>query len=356
MKITTLYDRHQQLGARMGEFGGWDMPIQYVGILQEHQQTRARASVFDIGHMSEFQLSGPDVEAELEFLLTCRVGTLEVGQVRYGFMLNDDGGTMDDLTVYRMEPDRFMLVVNAGTAEKDAAWIREHISDDTCFTDLSSRLGKLDVQGPDSRAVLKSILGEKLPDMGYFRFEELSNGWIISRTGYTGEWGYEIYLPIEDCGELWDQLIAHENCEPGGLGARNTLRLEMGYSLYGHELSEARTPVPVSKGMFICMDKKFIGKENVEADLADPEYLLVGVRFKSKHAAHAMDKIYYQNIEVGQITSGSMAPSLNVAVAMALVEPEFAEIGRILNVEIRGKRYSSDVVELPFYTEGSARG
>ena len=359
MKKTPLHGQHQQLQARMGEFGGWDMPIQYAGILQEHEQTRTKASVFDICHMGEFELSGTGALEDLEKLLTCKIESMAVGQVRYGFLLDDDGGTIDDLTCYRMEADRYMLVVNAGTAEKDAGWISSRISDTTRFTDLSSVTAKLDVQGPKSREVLEDVFGCALPDLGYFRFREFEaedTAFILSRTGYTGEWGYEIYLPNAAAGPLWEKLIDHELCEPGGLGARDTLRLEMGYPLYGHELTADRSPVAVSRGAFIDMKKTFIGKENVAADLDEPEMLLAGLQFSSKRAARTHDKIYYETIEIGEVTSGSLAPSLGVAVAMALVEPEFADYGRVLDVEIRGKRFPAEVVELPFYKKGTARG
>jgi len=207
--------------------------------------------------------------------------------------------------------------------------------------------------------VLEDVFGCNLPDLGYFRFREFEASdasCILSRTGYTGEWGYEIYLPNEAAVHLWGKIVSHELCEPGGLGARDTLRLEMGYPLYGHELSERRTPVATSRGLFINMKKAFIGKENVAADLADPGELLVGLQLASKRAAREHDKIYFDDIEVGEVTSGSVAPSLGVAIAMAIVEPEFAEEGRELQMEIRGKQSPATVVELPFYKEGTARG
>jgi len=355
MKETPLHAQHIELGARMGEFGGWNMPIQYAGILQEHEHTRTKASVFDICHMGEFAISGKTALEDLENLLTCNVQSLEMGQVRYGFMLNADGGTIDDLTCYRLDTDRYMLVVNAGTAEKDAEWIKSRISPCTQFADMSLSMAKLDIQGPKSREVLEDVRGTKLPDLGYFRFFEF-NDWLVSRTGYTGEWGYEIYLPNEAAESFWSKILEHDLCEPGGLGVRDTLRLEMGYPLYGHELSESCTPVATSCGAFIDMRKDFIGKENVAADLNDPEYLLVGLRFASKRAAREHGKVYYEDIEIGEVTSGSVAPSLGVAVAMAFVEPEFAKEGRELQVEIRGRQFPATVVDLPFYKEGTARG
>ncbi len=359
MKKTPLHAQHIGLGARMGEFGGWDMPIQYAGILQEHEHARTKASVFDICHMGEFELSGLTAFQDLEKLLTCNVQSLGIGQVRYGFMLNADGGVIDDLTCYRLASDHYMLVVNAGTAEKDAEWIKGHISSGTQFVDLSPSMAKLDVQGPKSLEVLEDVFGCKLPDLGYFRCAEihaLETDCILSRTGYTGEWGYEIYLPAEAAGLFWSKILEHELAAPGGLGARDTLRLEMGYPLYGHELSVDRTPVATSRGAFIDMQKDFIGRENVQADLDDPEEFLVGLKFSSKRAAREHDKIYYEGIEIGEVTSGSVAPSLGIAVAMAFVEPDFAEVGRELQVEIRGKQFPAKVAGLPFYKEGTARG
>lgn len=359
MKKTPLHAQHLKLGARMGGFGGWDMPIQYAGILQEHHHTRTKSSLFDICHMGEFDLSGPTASEDLDKLLTCSVESLGVGQVRYGFMLNESGGTIDDLTCYRLGAERFMLVVNAGTCAKDAEWIKSRISDDTVFTDLSPDMAKLDLQGPESRQALEDVLGCTLPNLGYFRFKEFDAGdysFILSRTGYTGEWGYEIYLPNDAVGRLWDKLLAHELVEPAGLGARDTLRLEMGYPLYGHELMESNTPYSSSRGAFINMNKPFIGKDTVETDQTNPKAFLVGLKFDSKRAAREHDKIYHEGIEIGEVTSGSLAPSLGIAVAMAFVQPEFANPGQILHVDIRGRPYPATVVGLPFYTSGTARG
>lgn len=359
MKKTPLHNKHLELGARMGGFGGWDMPIQYAGILQEHEHTRTQVSIFDICHMGEFELTGPTACDDLEKLLTCNVASLKIGQVRYGFMLNEEGGTIDDLTCYRLEDERFMLVVNAGTAEKDAAWIREHLSDTTLFSDLSDSLAKLDVQGPKAREALNDVLNGLLPELGYFRFAEVEAEaftCLISRTGYTGELGYEIYLPVAAVEAFWDHLLAHPMVEPAGLGARDTLRLEMGYSLYGHELSEADSPVSTSRGMFIHVEKDFIGKAPVVAALENPERYLVGLKFSSKRAAREHDKVWREGEEVGEVSSGSVAPSLGVAVAMAFVKPELAEVGQTLEVEIRGKLFPAEVVELPFYRQGTARG
>lgn len=358
MKKTPLHAQHLELGARMGEFGGWDMPIQYAGILQEHHHTRTKASVFDICHMGEFELSGPSACHDLERLLTCNIYSMAVGQVRYGFMLAEDGGTIDDLTCYRLDSERYMLVVNAGTTEKDAQWIKAHLSDGTVFSNLSSSMAKLDIQGPESRHVLEDVFGCALTDLGYFRFKEFEAGdtsCILSRTGYTGDLGYELYLSADAAGTLWRKLLSNELVEPAGLGARDTLRLEMGYPLYGHELSENRTPAATTRGAFISLTKEFIGSQNVAADIECPKEYLVGLKFDSRRAAREHDRVFADGFEIGEVTSGSVAPSLEVAVAMAFVKPEWAVAGQKLDVVIRGKQFPSEVVDLPFYKNGTAR-
>ncbi|HKL20381.1 MAG TPA: glycine cleavage system aminomethyltransferase GcvT, partial [Tichowtungia sp.] len=230
MKHTPLHEEHSTLGARMAEFGGWDMPIQYEGILAEHQHTRTQTGLFDICHMGEFELSGPAAAADLENLLTMKISTLAVGQCRYGFMLNEQGGVIDDLTCYRLGDERYMLVVNAATLDGDADWIQKKLSSQTVFTDRSGELAKLDVQGPQARADLETVVGQPLLHLGYFKaepFHALETEFLLSRTGYTGELGYELYFPASEAVRVWRALLANENIKPVGLGARDTLRLEM---------------------------------------------------------------------------------------------------------------------------------
>ncbi|MDH3346336.1 MAG: glycine cleavage system aminomethyltransferase GcvT [Kiritimatiellaceae bacterium] len=358
LKTTPLHQEHLDLGARMAEFGGWDMPIQYEGILAEHQHTRVQTGLFDICHMGEFELSGTTAAADLENLLTLKVSTLAVGQCRYGFLLNDQGGVVDDLTCYRLDDECYMLVVNAATLDGDAEWIRAHLSPETVFVDRSSELAKLDVQGPGARNDLEKVLGQKIPDLGYFRansFKCLGTDFLISRTGYTGELGYELYFPATEAVRIWRALLSNENIKPVGLGARDTLRLEMGYSLYGHELSLDRTPVATSRGVFIKKDIDFIGRDAVMRDLENPEQFLVALAFENKRAARAHDKVFFQGVETGEVTSGSLSPSLGKAVALAFVQVDAAECGLVLDVEIRGKRFPATVVDLPFYKDGTAR-
>jgi len=358
VKKTPLYEEHIRLGARMAEFGGWEMPIRYEGILAEHEHTRTQTGLFDICHMGEFELSGPSAAADLERLLTMKIRSLPVGRCRYGFMLNEEGGVIDDLTCYRLAEDRYMLVVNASTCEGDAVWIRRHLSPETSFTDLSAGLAKLDIQGPQSRAHIEDVFEKKLPDLGYFcaePFEALGTDILLSRTGYTGELGYELYFPAAGAVRIWRALLNHTGIHPVGLGARDTLRLEMGYSLYGHELSLERTPVSASRGLFIRKEGGFIGEEAVRRDLADLQDLLVGLELESRRAARAHDKIFFKGNETGWITSGSVSPSCGKAIALALVKSSASPPGTVLEVEIRGKFFPARVVELPFYRSGTAR-
>ncbi len=356
---TPLYEAHVALGARLAPFAGWDMPIQYTGILAEHEQTRRATSVFDICHMGEFELRGPTALADLERLLTMPVASLAPGQCRYGYLLREDGGVLDDLTCYRLGPDHFWLVVNAGTRTQDAAWIWQHLAPTTQFTDLSDDLGKLDIQGPTARATTERALGVQLPDLGYFRFTELTLEGVpclLSRTGYTGEFGYELYCPVKTVGRFWEQLLAGGEIRPAGLGARDTLRLEMGYALYGHELDLHRTPAGASRGRYLQLTKDFIGKVAVEAELKQPRQVLVGLRLESKRAARNGDGITVAGRTAGVVTSGSVAPSLGVAVALAYVDAAHAATGTRLDVQARGSALPATVVALPFYAGGTARG
>ncbi len=356
---TPLYNEHILLGARMAPFGGWDMPIQYEGILAEHQQTRSACSLFDICHMGEFLLMGKDAAGDLERMLTQRISTLAVGQCRYGYLLNEDSCVLDDLTCYRLGEDRYYLVVNAATTGRDAAWIRERISPDTLFEDVSEITAKLDVQGPSSRAGLERVAGCVLPDLKYFHAAQvklLGTECLVSRTGYTGEWGYELYFPATEAVRFWKALVADEGIRPAGLGARDTLRLEMGYPLYGHELFEDRSPLGASHGLFVDFTKTFIGREALlrEKDAGSRKHL-VGLRLETKSAARADDVVRLVDAPVGYVTSGSLAPSLGVAVALAYVDAEVSTPKQELTIETRGRRLAAEVVELPFYREGTAR-
>lgn len=356
---TPLYRKHVNLNARMAPFSGWDMPIQYEGILAEHQWTRTNTSVFDTCHMGEFSLRGPSARSDLERLLTQNVSSIAEGQARYGYLLRDDGGCLDDLTCYRFGPQHFWLIVNAGTLQADAEWIRSHLSPGTEFEDLSPRTAKLDVQGPKARTDLEAAFGVKLPDLRYFRFttQRLAGiPTVISRTGYTGEFGYELYFPAAAALDFWEIILKSGAIKPAGLGARDTLRLEAGYPLYGHELGTNQTPVAAARGQFMDFGKNFIGRDAClrDRDKGCKRYLC-GLRLNSKRAARAHDKVVIGQSEVGEVTSGSLAPSLNTAVALAYIDDAHTAQGTQLEIESRGARLSAEVAVLPFYQDGTAR-
>jgi len=356
---TVLHDQHTTLGAKMAPFAGWEMPIQYEGIIKEHLHTRQVASIFDTCHMGEFMIKGPTAEKDLERLLTQNVATIKEGQCRYGYLLQDDGGVLDDLTCYRLAPDHFILVVNAGTLSADADWIQQHLSPDTTFVDTSPGRAKLDVQGPLSRDELEKILTLALPKLKYFYFTHTEIDGVpcmVSRTGYTGEWGYEFYFEASEAVHLWNLFTSTGVVKPAGLGARDTLRLEVGYPLYGHELTSDLTPVSASRGMFMDVEKEFIGKGAVERDLAEGvSRYMAGLVLESKRAARAGDRVFLGDREIGVVTSGSFAPSLDKAVAMAFIEGDLCGPGQELEVETRGKRLGCTTSVLPFYKEGTAR-
>lgn len=357
---TCLYGEHVRLGARMVPFAGWEMPLLYRGIIPEHIHTREKVSVFDICHMGEFALSGSSAEADLERLLTQRVASIPEGGCAYGYLLAEDGGVMDDLICCRFRKDFFWLVVNASTAPADAQWIRAHLSTGTIFRDLSAETAKLDIQGPLARGEMEKALKIKLPDLGYYRFQPLEIegvSCVLSRTGYTGEFGYELYLPAAQAALFWNKLLSGSSILPAGLGARDTLRVEMGYPLYGHELSRARTPAGAARGKFIDMDKQFIGREAVSRDMENPSSRkLCGLRLEGRMAARPGDEVFDGEEVIGEVTSGLFAPSLNVAVALAYVDRRVSECGRKLGVKSRGRVLPVEVTALPFYKQGTARG
>ena len=359
MKKTPLYEAHRALGARIGPFAGWAMPIQYAGIVPEHLHTRSSVSIFDTCHMGEFDFRGPSAESDLEGLVTQSVSSMKDGQCRYGFLLNEAGGVLDDITVFRRSSDHFFMVVNAGTLASDADWIQKRLSSGTRFTNLSPNRAKLDIQGPRSREQIETITGQSLPDLRYFRFcdtELCGVPCTLSRTGYTGEWGYEIYFPAEPATQMWETFLRDSSIRPAGLGARDTLRLEVGYPLYGRELSADQTPVSTFGTQFIDVTKSFVGRDAVLRELEEgPRRKMCGLRLESKRAARERDRVTLDGEEVGTVSSGSLAPSMRVAVAIAFVDSALAEPGTMLDVQIRGKPLPAQVVTLPFYHDGSAR-
>lgn len=350
---TPLYDRHVAQHARMVPFAGWDMPVQYAGIVAEHRAVRTAVGVFDISHMARFDLTGADAAALLERVFTNSVATLAEGQVRYGLVCREDGGILDDILVYRWA-DSFSAVVNAANRDKIAAWLARHRdTGDVAIHDRTFETAMLAVQGPRAAEVLTGLLPDDPSDLKYYfarRTRYRGQPATVSRTGYTGEDGFEIVVPAEWAGSLWDEILGR-GAVPCGLGARDTLRLEAGMPLYGHELTEAITPLQAGLAWAVKLDKgEFIGRDALRS--ADPTRpVRVGLELASKRAAReGCPVLTPDGGQVGTVTSGSYCPWLDKSLAMAYVQPGCAAAGTPLAVDVRGATIPAVVVPLPFYS------
>ncbi len=358
LKNTPLFAEHEKLKALMAPFGGWNMPIQYEGIIAEHRWCREKAALFDICHMGEFHFKGDIVASGLEDVFTFSVASIPVGRSRYGFLLNENGGVIDDLIVFRLADDEAMVVVNAATIAKDFAAISARLSGGE-FRDISAATGKLDLQGPLSREVLTGVVGPEIAAIPYFKFirtKVLGVDAIVSRTGYTGELGYEIFLPAEKSVELWSRLLADERVKPAGLGARDVLRLEMGYSLYGSDIDEATTPIEAGLEAFVNFDKAFVGKEALQKQRAEGvTRMKVAFDVTSRRSPRHDYGIHFEGERVGTVTSGVFSPMLGCGIGMGYENPSVATLGAPLTISHEKVSMEATVVELPFYRGGSLR-
>lgn len=356
---TPLYEIHCSLGARMAPFGGWSMPIQYSSIIEEHLHTRSAATLFDTCHMGEFLIKGPDAARDLDRLVTCNIASLPVGRCRYGFLLNQHGMVLDDTITYRISDSEFMMVVNAGTTQRDARWIAGRCTLGTYFEDISSCTAKLDLQGPLAGDILQPHVPVPLSSLKYFSFVKTTLAGadvLISRTGYTGEYGFEIYIAAPQVAWLWNLLLQDKRLKPAGLGARDTLRLECALPLYGHELSEERTPAHAGLDFALALDKDFIGKDALLAARArTDEPHLCGLSLPGRQSPRAGQHVLANGAHAGVITSGSFAPSLGHAIALAYLAPHCAAIGSSVQIDTGRTLLDATVCPLPFYTNGTAR-
>ncbi len=358
LQVTPLHARHQALGALMAPFGGWDMPIQYEGIIAEHRWCREQAALFDICHMGEFLYKGDIVAGGLEDLFTFSVTAIPVGRSKYGFLLNEQGGIIDDLIVFRLAEDEAMIVVNAATAPNDFAVMQSRLTGGS-FTDISATTAKLDLQGPTSREVLVELLGGWVAEIPYFRFVQqgvLGSPAIVSRTGYTGELGYELFLPVEKVGELWDRLLADERVKPAGLGARDVLRLEVGYSLYGSDIDEQTSPLEADLAAFVKLDKAFVGKQALLAQQGQPlSRSKVAFKVSSRRTPRHGFGIFDGERKIGEVTSGVFSPMLGCGIGIGFVEPGYTALGTRLTIAQDRTSMEAAVCSLPFYQQGSLR-
>jgi aminomethyltransferase len=358
LKRTSLYNEHLKLNAKIVPFGGWEMPLQYEGILAEYSETRKRLTVFDISHMGEFIVGGDAVLSGLDKIVTPAIAAMPVGSCRYGAMLNESGGVIDDLIVFRIQEEEWMIVVNGATIEKDAGHFKKHITDKGSFKDISDETGKLDIQGPGSREVLISLVEgiEKLAYYNFDKFDVLGKKVIVSRTGYTGELGYEIYFPSENLPDLWNEILKR-GVKPAGLGARDVLRIEMCYSLYGHELGENISPIESGLNRFIDWEKDFIGKESLLPQKSSGAGRRIACIVSETRRSPREENIIYADTgeEIGVVTSGTFSPSLGRGIGLGFIAEKHFSIGKKLFIGDSKNKFKAEVVKRPIYKKGSLK-
>ena len=354
---TPLYDTHVTYKGKIVPFAGYLLPVQYeTGVIEEHMAVRTKCGLFDVSHMGEVICKGPDALKNLNMLLTNDYTVMAEGQARYSPMCNEQGGVVDDLIVYKVRDDCYFIVVNAANKDKDYAWMKDHQSGDVVFEDISSQVAQLALQGPKAIDVLKKVAREEdIPEKYYTcLFDRMVGGMkcIISKTGYTGEDGVEIYLAPEDAPKMWELLMEagkDEGLIPCGLGARDTLRLEAGMPLYGHEMDDTISPKEAGLGIFVKMDKDdFIGKQAIQ-DKGPLTRKRVGLKVTGRGIIREHQPVYIGEQQVGMTTSGTHCPFLGYPAAMALVDIGFKDPGTALEVDVRGRRVAAEVVKLPFY-------
>ena len=361
---TSLLNEHVGLGAKMVGFGGWNMPLQYEGIIAEWDHNRRTCSIFDCSHMGEFIIKGDAVKSGLNHIVTQTITDMPLGTCRYGTMLNNHGGVIDDLIVYRKAHDEWMIVVNASNIEKDARHFKANLTPDAQFTDISFKTAKLDLQGPQSREVLSDLFvgnGFKpFPTLEYYTFAELEllgEKCLISRTGYTGELGYEIYYPWGAATKLWQAILKDNRVKPTGLGVRDVLRIEMCYSLYGHELSEDISVLECGLDKFLDLNKDFIGKDAcVAAQELGVKRTIAYIQSDSRKSPRADHKIFNSNgKEIGTVVSGTYSVGVGAGIGIAFIEKDENKVeNKIIFGDDRMKSDGS-IVKRPFYKKGSLK-
>ena len=357
MKETVLHSRHIDLKAKMAEFAGYDMPIQYSGIVAEHMAVRQKSGVFDVSHMGNFFLTGKDAAAFINKMVTGDVKKLPAGKAFYTLLCYPDGGAVDDLLVYCLGKDRYMMIVNASNIEKDFAWLTRHKTGDFKMENLSSEYAILAVQGPDSPKVLDGLLASPVSGLASFAIAKNTfkgRELLAARTGYTGEDGFEITVKNEIAGDLWDALLK-AGVLPCGLGARDTLRLEMGYTLYGHEINEKTNVLEAGLGWIVDLKRAddFMGKKAlIESKTKGLLRKLAGLLCEDKGIPRAGCRVYKGSAEIGVVTSGGHSPVLNKGVALAFVGISDAALDDRVEIDVRGRRLPARVVKRKFVHGG----
>lgn len=350
-KRTCLYDKHVKQGALISPFGGFDMPIQYSTIIDEHQAVRTDCGVFDVSHMGEVTVKGADAERYVQHIFTNDVSKIEAGQILYGMMLYDNGGTVDDLLVYKMAENDFFLVINAANIDKDWEWMQKQSEGFNIeLLNRSEDYGQIAVQGPNAETVVEEVLGIACKELTFYTVKTIGDV-IVSRTGYTGEDGFEIYASHNYICGCWDKLMESGRCKPCGLGCRDTLRFEVGLPLYGDELSADISPVMAGLSMFCKLDKEeFVGKDAlVDQKTNGVVQKLVGIELEGKAIPRHGYTVLKDGEPVGEVTTGYHSISTDKSVCMALVKAEYGKLGTPLEVQIRKKTFPGVVVKKRFY-------
>ena len=361
LKKTPLNQAHRDLGGKMVDFGGWDMPVQYAaGVIAEHLATRERSGLFDVSHMGEFYVEGADAIRFVDKLTTNDVTKLVDGQAHYSALTRENGTVVDDLLVYRFDEDKLLLVVNAGTTEKDWDWITSHVAgENITLTNASADYCQIAVQGKDAFSIVQQLTDENLSDIKYYHFtvgkvDGVDS--IISRTGYTGEDGFEVYADKKYAEQLWNKFLEVGNYGtengilPCGLAARNTLRLESAMSLYGHEISDEITPLEANLGWICKLNTEFLGRDALlKLKENGLKRKLVGFEMVDRGIARDEFDVYIDGEKVGVVTSASPAPFLKKNIGLAYVPVEFANVGQEIKIDVRGKHLAATIVPTPFY-------
>lgn len=354
-KRTCLYDKHIALGAKMVPFGGFEMPIQYTDIVSEHQAVRKACGLFDVSHMGEVLVSGRDAEQFVQHIFTNDISGAPIGKIFYGMMLHETGGTIDDLLVYKMGDNLFFLVINAANIDKDYAWITAQAKAFEVETlNQSDYYGQLAIQGPEAEKITEEVLGLACKELAFYTFKTIETGSetiIISRTGYTGEDGFEVYGSHDFIRDCWDKLLADGRTKPCGLGCRDTLRFEVGLPLYGDELTDEITPIEAGLGIFVKLNKtEFVGKEALARQKAEGvTRKLVGIELAGRAIPRHGYEVVAGDKTVGVVTTGYQSISTGKSVCMAMVETDYAALGTPLQIRIHRKLHDGTVIKKRFY-------
>ncbi|MBU8770473.1 glycine cleavage system aminomethyltransferase GcvT [Cytobacillus oceanisediminis] len=359
LKRTPLFEVYKDYGAKTIDFGGWDLPVQFSSIKEEHEAVRTKAGLFDVSHMGEIEVKGTDSLKYLQKMMTNDISKLKNSGAQYTAMCYENGGTVDDLLVYKIEDDHYLLVVNASNIEKDFNWLQDHAEGNVELKNLSEDMAQLAIQGPLAEKVLQKLAGPNLSDIGFFKFQQDVdlNGKkaLVSRTGYTGEDGFEVYCDAQDAVALWIEILEagkEEGVLPCGLGARDTLRFEANLALYGQELSPEITPLEAGIGFAVKVNKEadFIGKEVLKNQKENGvPRKLAGIEMIDRGIPRHGYPVYKGEELIGEVTTGTQSPTLKKNIGLVLIKKEHAEPGTDLEVEIRGKRLKAKIAATPFY-------